>query len=140
MRVSSTRFCTVWVACASLLLSSACASYRGARLYQSGTEALDRGEVEVAIVDLERAALLVAHASEIQNHLGLAYTQAGRHAAAFAAFRRAVDLDCGNAAAEQNLRVAQALERTSSASTAGSRRDAAGRDAPEMDAAEGDGQ
>lgn len=129
----------------SLLLSSACASYRGARLYQSGTEALDRGEVEVAIVDLERAALLVAHASEIQNHLGLAYTSAGKHVAAFAAFRRAVDLDCGNAAAQHNLRVAQALERTSSVSTAGSRRDAAGwdvtgMDATGMDAAEGDGQ
>ena len=104
-------YCNVALACAAiLLLSTGCASYRGARIYQSGTEALDRGEFEAAILDLERAALLVPHASEIQNHLGVAYTQAGRHAAAFAAYLRAVNLDCRNSAAQHNLRVAQALE------------------------------
>ncbi len=118
-------------ACAALLLlSSACASYRGARLYQDGSRALDRGEVAAAIADLERAVQLVPYASEIQNHLGIAYTEAGRHGAAFAAYRRAVDLDCENAAAQHNLRVAQALGLTGPKESA---------DAPDG-APEGEGQ
>lgn len=85
------------------LALSGCAEWRGARLYQSGTEALDRGESERAIADLERAAQQVPQASEIQNHLGLAYAAAGRDEEALRAFRRAVDLDCENAAAAHNL-------------------------------------
>lgn len=98
---------------AALLLALAlsalagCASLRGARLYRSGTLALDRGDIEVAVADLERAAALVPTASEVQNHLGLAYTAAGRDADARTAFRRAVDLDCGNTAASHNLQVAE---------------------------------
>jgi Flp pilus assembly protein TadD len=84
-----------------------CASFEGARLYQSGTAALDRGDSERAIADLERAAELAPTASEVQNHLGLAYAAAGRDDDAQHAFRRAVDLDCGNRAAVDNLRVAQ---------------------------------
>jgi Flp pilus assembly protein TadD len=84
-----------------------CASWEGAHLYRSGTAALDRGEPDLAIFDLERAAELVPTASEIQNHLGLAYTAAGRDADARLAFRRAVDLDCTNRAAADNLRVAE---------------------------------
>jgi Flp pilus assembly protein TadD len=84
-----------------------CASFEGARLYQSGTAALDRGDSERAIADLERAAELVPAASEVQNHLGLAYAAAGRDDDAQHAFRRAVDLDCGNRAAVDNLRVAR---------------------------------
>ena len=125
MGVPPPGLCKTLVVLALLPLLLGCASYRGARLYQSGTEALEQGEVAVAIADLERAALLVAHASEIQNHLGLAYTEAGRFDAAYAAFRRAVDLDCGNSAAQRNLRDAQALQQTnsetSSASIAGAR-------------------
>ena len=121
-------FCLV---CAvSLLLSSGCASYRGARLFQSGSEALDRGDVPAAVVDLERAARLVPHASEIQNHLGIAYTDAGRHAAALAAYRMAVDLDCSNTAAQHNLSVAQALELRSSERSAGARQDASEGEGP----------
>jgi Flp pilus assembly protein TadD len=85
----------------------ACASYRGARLYQEGTAALDRGEVERAVADLEQAARLVPQASEIQNHLGLAYAAAGRDADALDAFRSAVALDCDNQAAAHNLRRAE---------------------------------
>jgi Tfp pilus assembly protein PilF len=84
-----------------------CASFEGARLYRSGTAALDRGDSERAIADLERAAELVPTASEVQNHLGLAYAVAGRDDDARHAFRRAVDLDCGNRAAVDNLRVAE---------------------------------
>lgn len=84
-----------------------CASFRGARLYQSGSAALDRGDPERAVVDLERAAALVPYASEVQNHLGLAYAAAGRHDAALRAFRRAVELDCRNRAAALNLRAAE---------------------------------
>lgn len=89
------------------LLLAGCASYRGARLYRSGTGALDHGDSRAAIADLERAAELVPRASEVQNHLGLAYAAAGREEDALLAFRRAVDLDCGNEAAGHNLRLAE---------------------------------
>lgn len=82
-------------------------AFRGARLYESGTEALERGETARAVAELERAAALVPHASEVRNHLGAAYAAAGRHEAALRAFRRAVALDCRNAAARRNLRGAQ---------------------------------
>ncbi len=90
------------------LASVACATYQGGRLYSSGTEALDRGDTARAIADLERAAELVPHASEIQNHLGLAYAAEGRSHEALLAFRRAVELDCGNLAARRNLQAAEA--------------------------------
>lgn len=93
-----------------VLLCLGCASLEGARLYRSGTRALDAGRTEHAIHDLERAAALVPHGSEIQNHLGLAYAAAGRRAAARAAFERAVDLDCDNLAARHNLDAALAVE------------------------------
>ena len=90
------------------LTSAGCTTFRGARLYSSGTEAFDRGDVTRAIADLERAAELVPQASEIQNHLGLAYAADGRHGEALLAFRRAVALDCDNQAARGNLRAAEA--------------------------------
>jgi Flp pilus assembly protein TadD len=92
---------------ALLLAIVGCASFEGARLYESGTAALDRGEPQRAVVDLERAAALVPQASEIQNHLGLAYAAAGRPEDAERAFRRAVELDCQNTAARDNLRAAE---------------------------------
>lgn len=76
---------------------------RGARHYAAGSEALERNQSDQAILELERAAALIPHASEIQNHLGLAYWSGGRRASALAAFERAVDLDCENQAAEGNL-------------------------------------
>jgi Flp pilus assembly protein TadD len=97
----------VVAALAVVLSCLGCASYRGARLYQEGTAALDRGEVERAVSDLERAAELVPRASEIQNHLGLAYAEAGREEDALNAFRNAVALDCDNEAAVRNLRRAE---------------------------------
>ena len=94
-----------------------CAAYGGARLYASGSAALERGDHAAAIADLEQAAERVPHASEIQNHLGLAYARADRHDDALAAFRRAVALDCDNAAAQSNLRAAEAFaERRTAAS------------------------
>jgi len=90
-----------------LALLPGCASFEGARLYNSGTDALDRGEPARAAADLERAAELVPEASEVQNHLGLAYAELGRDADAERAFRRAVELDCDNAAARENLRAAE---------------------------------
>jgi len=93
-----------------LLLSpglGGCASIEAARLYHSGTAALDAGAPERAIADLERAASLAPQASEVQNHLGLAYTAAGRPGDAELAFRRALELDCDNAAARENLHAAE---------------------------------
>lgn len=92
---------------ALLAVLSGCASLEGARLYNRGTEALDRGEPARAAADLERAAELVPQASEVQNHLGLAYAALGRDADAERAFRRAVELDCDNAAARENLHAAE---------------------------------
>ena len=84
-----------------------CASFQASRLYGSGSEALERGETARAIADLERAAELLPHASEVQNHLGLAYDAAGRPEEAQRAFERAVELDCDNEAARHNLEFAE---------------------------------
>ncbi len=109
------RFRTTWlhIGCAlcAVILVLGCSSFQAARLYQSGTSALDRGNATQAVVELERAAELLPEASEVQNHLGLAYQAAGRERDAEFAFRRAVALDCGNAAAVENLRVAEARAR-----------------------------
>jgi Flp pilus assembly protein TadD len=51
---------------------------------------------------LSRAAELVPQASEIQNHLGLAYWAEGQPEEARLAFDRAIALDCDNIAARQN--------------------------------------
>lgn len=87
-----------------------CASLEAARLYRSGTRALDRGDPQRAVADLERAAELAPQASEVQNHLGLAYSAAGREDEARDAFARAVDLDCDNAAARENLAAAASTQ------------------------------
>jgi Flp pilus assembly protein TadD len=107
----TTHSLVVAVLALALVLVSApgCASFAGARLYQSGSQALERGDSEQAIADLERAAELVPQASEVRNHLGLAYASAGRQREAATAFRRAVELDCDNAAARRNLATAEWL-------------------------------
>jgi Flp pilus assembly protein TadD len=94
-------------ALAALSALFGCATYQGARLYDRGTLALERGDAAAAVADLERASALVPHASEIQNHLGLAYEAQGRSADARSAFERALALDCDNEAARQNLRAAE---------------------------------
>ena len=96
--------CAVCVAAVAL----GCASFQAARLYHSGTAALDRGDSVRAVSDLERAAGMLPEASEVQNHLGLAYQATGRDRDAELAFERAVALDCDNHAAAENLRVTQA--------------------------------
>jgi Flp pilus assembly protein TadD len=89
-------------------VSLGCSSFQAARLYHDGTAAFERGDSARAVSDLERAAGLLPEASEIQNHLGLAYQAEGRDRDAELAFERAVALDCDNDAAAQNLRVTQA--------------------------------
>jgi Flp pilus assembly protein TadD len=83
-------------------------AWRGARLYSSGTHALDRGEVVRAIADLEVAAALLPDRAEVHNHLGIAYASAGRLDEAIAAFERAAALDCDGGAARSNLAAARA--------------------------------
>ena len=80
-----------------------CASWQAARLYQSGTAALDAGRTERALADLGAAAQLHPEGSEIHNHLGLAQLAAGDEQAAKRSFERAVELDCDNEAARRNL-------------------------------------
>lgn len=104
------------VTLSALLLPAGCATLEGARLYHRGTAALDAGDPDRAIRDLELAARRVPQASEVQNHLGLAYAAAGRDVEALHAFERAVELDCSNEAAEQNLEATRAvLERRAQA-------------------------
>ncbi len=108
------------IAAAFVLLAGAapvlgCNTFQGARLYQSGTAALDRGDAPRAIADLERAAALAPQASEVQNHLGLAYLKAGRRVDAVQSFERAVALDCENAAAAHNLAITRAVQASSRA-------------------------
>ena len=86
-----------------LILQPGCSAWRAARLYQSGSHALEEGDVPRAVSKLERAAALKPESSEIQNHLGIAYEMEGRRALALAAFQRAADLDCDNEAARRNL-------------------------------------
>ena len=81
-----------------------CADLEARRSYRAGTEALDRGESQRAVAELERAAALAPEISAIQNHLGIAYEETGRTDDALLAYQRAVDLDCDNRAAESNLR------------------------------------
>jgi len=83
--------------------SRAVRSLQAGRLYTTGTEALDRGDHQTAIAQLEEAATLVPDASEIRNQLGLAYWSAGEPERARAAFEAAIDLDCDNEAARANL-------------------------------------
>ncbi len=106
-RFRATWLCIGCALCAAVLVLG-CSSFRAAVLYQSGTSALDHGDSAQAIAELERAAELLPEASEVQNHLGLAYQSVGRERDAELAFRRAVALDCGNAAALENLRVVEA--------------------------------
>lgn len=105
-------FVAVSLLLAGWLVVSGCATWRGARLYQSGTRALESGDVAGALEDLGEAARLVPEASEIQNHLGLAWLEAGEPERARQAFARAVALDCDNRAASDNLaRIEEQLER-----------------------------
>ena len=84
-------------------LQLGCAAIEGARLYRDGTRALERGDAESAVRSLELAAERAPDASEVQNHLGIAYLGAGRRDDALRAFERAVALDCDNVAARRNL-------------------------------------
>jgi Flp pilus assembly protein TadD len=84
-----------------------CAAVTGHRHFEAGNAALDRGDAATAAAEFERAATLVPEASEVQNHLGLAYRALGRDAEALTAFERAVALDCDNRAAVENLDAAR---------------------------------
>jgi tetratricopeptide (TPR) repeat protein len=85
-----------------------CNAFQGALLYRDGTRALDAGDPATAIAALEEAAVRAPQASEVQNHLGLAYLAAERRGDALRAFERAVALDCDNRAAQRNLRALRA--------------------------------
>lgn len=92
-------FCLLLGACHSAPIRA----WQGARHYSAGTDALAQGDDDRAVGELERAAVLVPHASEIRNHLGLAYWANGDLSAARSAFEAALELDCENAAARSNL-------------------------------------
>ena len=93
---------------ALLVLAPGCQAWHAAQLYHAGTGALDAGRFDRAVVLLERAAQAQPRASEIRNHLGIAYALRGDAARAEAAFERAIRLDCDNGAARRNLRALRA--------------------------------
>ncbi len=93
---------------ALLLALSACAPLDGARLFRSGTAALDRGDTALAVRELEEAARALPGSSAVHNHLGLAYAAAERHPEALREFERAIEIDCTNEAAQANLAGARA--------------------------------
>ena len=96
-------FCVAFMVCFLAAFHIGCSNWQASQFYQSGSHALDEGDSRRAVSDLEQAALLKPDSSEIQNHLGIAYERSGQPAAALAAFERAVELDCDNAAASANL-------------------------------------
>ena len=122
----------VVAAVGSLLSTSGCAAWRGARLYHTGTRALERGDVPQALADLEEAAVLVPEASEVHNNLGLAQLSAGQDDRALRSFERATELDCDNASASDNLRNLQVRLQRAERSAAVDRvsRPATGHDRP----------
>jgi len=96
--VLSCAVCCLWVL--------SCASWQRTMYYRSGTRALEQGLYQEALTDLSRAAAYVdnpVQASKVRNHIGLAYLGLGRRDLALQAFREAVELDCGNRAAQFNL-------------------------------------
>lgn len=107
MRLSRSRILAATL-CAALF---GCSAIEGARLYREGTLALERGDAADAVRALEGAAERAPEASEVQNHLGLAYLASGRRAEALLAFERAIALDCDNAAARHNLEVVRGESR-----------------------------
>ena len=106
-----------WAVIGVVIVGLGCSTWEAARLYQTGTLALDEGDADRAVADLEKAAELLPAASEVQNHLGLAYQNVGRLGEAEIAFRRAVALDCENAAAAENLSIAEARSALRASST-----------------------
>lgn len=88
-------------------VSLGCAAIEGARLYRSGTQALERGDFASAIVDFEGAASRVPNDAELHNRLGIAYAAEGRRDDAIREFERAIELDCDHAVAARNLRRVQ---------------------------------
>jgi len=93
-----------------LAAGAGCSALEGARLYHSGTRALERGDPERAVADLEGAAERVPNESEVHNRLGVAYAATGRRDDAIREFRSAVALDCANDVAAHNLARALAEE------------------------------
>lgn len=85
-------------------ISVGCATVEAARLYRSGTRALERGDTSRAVADLEGAAARVPYDAEVHNRLGVAYAAEGRREEAIREFRSAVELDCDHAVAARNLR------------------------------------
>lgn len=106
---------TASLACSSLPPVRA---IRAARYYAAGTRALERGDDAVAIEELEQAAALMPDASEIHNHLGLAYWSDGRELEAERELERALELDCDNEAARSNLARLRSVREAGGASEA----------------------
>ncbi len=103
---------TIALVLTALLLATAtgCTSFQGEVAYRSAGAALGRGQTELAISELQRAAELMPANSEIRNQLGLAHVRVGQLDQAAREFERAVWLDCGNRAAAENLAVARAQQ------------------------------
>ena len=111
-RASAVRSRALGLAALILCQAVGCASLRSVALDRDARRDLERGDVAEAVVKLETAARLTPDASPVWNDLGLAYTAVGRDLDALAAFARALELDCDNDAARENLAAARARAAT----------------------------
>lgn len=74
-----------------LILLTGCAIFKADKLYKSGTQALERGDFEQCIQELENAKELLPNLSSIvRNNLGFCYEKVGRIKDAWFEFRQAV--------------------------------------------------
>lgn len=75
----------------ALSLLSACGFFEADALYKSGSQALERGQYQECIEQLEKAKALVPNLSSfIRNNLGVCYDRVGKNKDAWFEYRRAV--------------------------------------------------
>lgn len=88
----------------ALSLLSACGFFEADALYKSGSQALERGQYQECIEQLEKAKALLPNASSvIRNNLGVCYARAGRNKEAWFEYRQAVINNHQNNAALKNF-------------------------------------
>ena len=71
--------------------------------FVEGRAALNRGDLEAAVVRLRRAAHVVPDSPDVHRHLGSALEKGGDRKGAAAAYRRALELSPADAAAKRSL-------------------------------------
>ncbi len=87
-----------------MLNVTGCATVSGALHFSAGTRALEEGNFELAVAELEEARKANPDWSKIRNNLGTAYSKIGRHTDAWQEFCAAVLAPPANAQAANNFK------------------------------------